>query len=127
MENSQLFKALCDVDSAPIVICNLEHTIVYMNPVAVERYKKRGGADLVGRSILDCHNEKSGRIIKRVVEWFLKSKDNNIIYTFDNKKENKEIFMIALRDDDGNLIGYYEKHEYRNKCEMKIYDGINTD
>ncbi len=30
--------------------------------------------------------------------------------------------MVALRDDDGNLIGYYEKHEYRNNETMKKYD-----
>ena len=30
--------------------------------------------------------------------------------------------MVALRDDSGNLIGYYEKHEYRNPETMKMYD-----
>ncbi len=30
--------------------------------------------------------------------------------------------MIALRDDDGTLIGYYEKHEYRNIETAKPYD-----
>ena len=29
--------------------------------------------------------------------------------------------MFALRDE-GNLIGYYEKHEYRNTEKMKLYD-----
>jgi len=30
--------------------------------------------------------------------------------------------MIALRDEEGELIGYYEKHEYRNIETMKLYD-----
>ena len=30
--------------------------------------------------------------------------------------------MIALRNDEGELIGYYEKHEYRNIETMKLYD-----
>lgn len=30
--------------------------------------------------------------------------------------------MVALRDDCGNLIGYYEKHEYRNRETAKLYD-----
>lgn len=30
--------------------------------------------------------------------------------------------MVALRDDDGNLIGYYEKHESRTREAMKRYD-----
>lgn len=29
--------------------------------------------------------------------------------------------MFALRDE-GKLIGYYEKHEYRNAEKMKRYD-----
>ena len=30
--------------------------------------------------------------------------------------------MVALRDEDGSLIGYYEKHEYRKPEAMKRYD-----
>ena len=30
--------------------------------------------------------------------------------------------MIALRDDDKKLIGYYEKHVYRNRETGKLYD-----
>ena len=36
-------------------------------------------------------------------------------------KQNKDVYMVALRDE-GNLIGYYEKHEYRNSETMKPYD-----
>ena len=58
MENN-FFKSVIDADDAPVVICDLEHTIVYMNPTAVKRYEKRGGAALVGRSIKGCHNGDS--------------------------------------------------------------------
>ena len=37
------------------------------------------------------------------------------------EKENKDVYMVALRDDSGALIGYYEKHEYRNPETMKRY------
>lgn len=30
--------------------------------------------------------------------------------------------MIALRDDSGELIGYYEKHEYRERETGTLYD-----
>ena len=42
--------------------------------------------------------------------------------SFSNEKENKDVYMIALRNDAGELIGYYEKHEYRNIETMKLYD-----
>jgi hypothetical protein len=32
--------------------------------------------------------------------------------------------MVALRDDTGTLIGYYEKHEYRNPETMELYAPI---
>ena len=107
-------KAVLNEDKAPVVICDLEHTIVYMNPVACQRYEKQGGAELLGKSLLDCHNAKSNEMINRVLDWFRESPDNNRIFTFRNEKENKDVYMVALRDDSGRLIGYYEKHEYRN-------------
>ena len=40
---------------------------------------------------------------------------------FVNEKQNKDVYMFAPRDE-GKLIGYYEKHEYRNTAKMKLYD-----
>ena len=108
------FKAIIDEDKAPVVICDLSHTIIYMNPTACERYAGQGGADLLGKSLLECHNAKSNEMINRVIDWFRKSPDNNRIFTFRNEKENKDVYMVALRDEKGTLIGYYEKHEYRS-------------
>ena len=122
MNLNQVFKSVLDADRAAVVICDLEHRIIYMNPTAIDRYKKWGGAELLGKSLLDCHNERSREIIRKVVEWFKTSKDNNLVYTFYNEKENKDVYMVALRDDSGELIAYYEKHEYRNRETMKMYD-----
>lgn len=122
MELSVYMKSIIDMDRASVVICDLDHKIIYMNPAAVKRYAKRGGAALVGKSLLDCHNENSNEIIKKVVAWFLESRDNNMIYTYHNEKENKDVYMVALRDDRGTLIGYYEKHEYRDRETAKLYD-----
>lgn len=122
MELSLYFKSIIDQDRCAVVICNLQHEIIYMNPSAVSRYVKFGGINLVGKSLLDCHNPKSREMIKKTISWFEKSKENNIIYTSRNDKENKDVYMVALRSDDGVLIGYYEKHEYRNNETAKLYD-----
>ena len=37
------------------------------------------------------------------------------------RSKNKDVYMVALREE-GRLIGYYEKHEYRNAETMKQYD-----
>ena len=120
MADMQFFKSVIDSDSAPIVICNLRHEIVYMNPAAKERYKKHG--ELTGKSLMSCHDADSKEKIERVLEWFGEDKTHNKVYTFRNDKENKDVYMIALRDDDGTLIGYYEKHEFRSNETMKKYD-----
>ncbi len=120
MELSQFFKSVIDQDRSAVVICNLQHEIIYMNAAAVERYKKHG--DLVGRSLLGCHSPKSNEMIERVIKWFAEDKSHNIVYTFRNDKENKDVYMVALRGADGGLIGYYEKHEYRDREIMKLYD-----
>lgn len=121
MENDY-FKSVIDADEAPVVICDLSHTVLYMNPAAVKRYEKRGGAALIGRSLMGCHNADSNDKIERVIAWFKKDPANNKVYTFRNEKENKDVYMIALRNDSGELIGYYEKHEYRNIESMALYD-----
>lgn len=116
------FKSVVDQDRCPVVLCDLSHTVLYMNPAAGKRYDKKGGMALVGQSLLNCHGPKSNELIERVVAWFQADRSHNLIYTSRNDKENKDVYMVALRDGGGNLIGYYEKHEYRDQETMELYD-----
>ena len=122
MEIGAFFKSVIEQDTAAVVICDTEHRIVYMNPAAVANYHTYGGEKLVGKSIFDCHNEHSVETIRKVVSWFAKSETNNRVHTFFNAKQQKDVYMVALRDDDGVLIGYYEKHEYRIKDDTPFYE-----
>lgn len=122
MNLSLFFKSVVDADSDPVVICNLNHEIIYMNPTAVKRYAKRGGGELVGKSLLNCHNAESNRKISDTIEWFKKNPENNRVFTLHKADENKDVYIIALRDESGELIGYYEKHERRMPDTGNIYD-----
>jgi PAS domain-containing protein len=114
---------MIEQDGCAVVICNLNHEIIYMNPAAVKQYGKWGGEKLMGKCLLDCHRPQSGEKIRQVVDWFAKSRENNRVYTFHNEKQNKDVYMIALREENGELIGYYEKHEYRNReDQLIVYD-----
>ena len=115
---NKLFKSILQQDTASIVVCNMDSVIVYMNPSAIKRYHK----DLTGSNLKDCHNAKSNEMIDKVLAWFGESKEHNIIYTYHNNKENKDVYMVALRDDEGELMGYYEKHEYRNRETVPRYE-----
>lgn len=112
------FKSIIDQDNAPIVVCSLDSTIIYMNPASIARYH----ANLTGKNLQACHNAESNAKIERVLAWFGESKEHNIVYTLRNDKENKDVYMVALRDGNGKLIGYYEKHEYRNPETAILYD-----
>mgnify|MGYP000999120643 CR=1 FL=1 len=73
MELNAYFKSLVDQDRAAVVICDLEHTIIYMNPAAIASYAKHGGAALLGKSVLTCHNPQSRQTIQRQISTQLKT------------------------------------------------------
>ncbi|MCD7737979.1 MAG: PAS domain-containing protein [Lachnospiraceae bacterium] len=112
---SEFFEAVVEADDAPIVICDREHRIIYMNPTAVKRYEKWGGERLTGKSIFDCHNSRSREIILSVIARFKAEPELNKVYTYTKNRdgEDRDVYMVALRNKSGDLIGYYEKHESR--------------
>lgn len=116
----KLFRSILEQDKAPIVVCDMLSTIIYMNSAAIIRYKK----DLTGLNLKGCHSSEANKKIDAVLEWFKKSQNNNVVYTYHNVEENKDVYMVALRNENRELIGYYEKHEYRNKETAKLYDII---
>ena len=103
------FKSILEQDTAPVVICDLNSVILYMNPAAIDTYH----ADLTGRNLALCHNSASVEKIARVLAWFREDSSHNTVFTSRIEKINTDIYMVALRDDAGNLIGYYEKHACR--------------
>lgn len=114
---NKLLKSILDQDRAPVVVCDMDSVIRYMNPASIAYYRR----DLTGASLINCHNPASCEKIRRVLAWFSESTDHNLVYTAYDQGENKDIYMVALRDEAGNLIGYYEKHEYRNRETMAFY------
>ena len=76
MELSVFFKSVIDSDHAPIVLCDLDHTILYMNPAAIRNYAKRGGEKLIGQSLLACHHPHSQELIRKTVAWFRESPEH---------------------------------------------------
>jgi DUF438 domain-containing protein len=85
--------------------CDTDHVIRYMNAAARERYAGRPAE--VGRSIFDCHNETSNALIVEIVERFQAGLAEELI----RDDEVTRIYMRAVRDVDGALLGYYERYE----------------
>lgn len=119
---SPFFKSIIEQETSPVVICNTEHEIIYMNPAAALAEARHGGYALVGECIFDCHSDESVSRIVEVFNWFMEDRANNIVHTFYNEEKNKDVYMVALRDGAGELIGYYEKHLFRDRDETGFYD-----
>lgn len=118
MDVSVFIKSVLDGEQSAVVLCDLNHTIVYMNPFAINRYH----GDLTGKSLLNCHNADSCKKIEDSIKWFKADKTHNQVFEFHNDKENRDVYMIALCDDSGELIGYWEKHMYRTPDTGSFYD-----
>ena len=118
----QFFKSLIDQDTNPIVLCDTAHIIRYMNPAAKEHYAPYGGEALVGKSVMDCHKPASRVALQRIVDWFSADKTHNRIHTMFVEKENLDVYMIALRGADGQLIGYYEQQVCRIPDPAPLYE-----
>ena len=50
MELLTFFRSVLEQDRCAVVLCDLGHTIVYMNPAAGERYARYGGMALLGKA-----------------------------------------------------------------------------
>jgi hypothetical protein len=76
-----------------------------MNQAAIAYYDE--GAALIGRSLLDCHSERSQQIMVDILAEMRQGLEERLIT--DNEKHR--IFMRAVRDASGQLLGYYERYE----------------
>jgi PAS domain-containing protein len=89
----------------PLVFADTDHKILYMNKAAVAHYEE--GIALLGRSLLDCHNERSRSLIAAILEEMRDGLDERLI----TDDEKHRIYMRAVRSPEGVLLGYYERYE----------------
>lgn len=107
MDNTALIAILNSIIE-PIVFIDTNHVISFMNSAGIKKYKNRGGKDLLGKSIFDCHNENSNKIIKEVFELLKNGLNEKFIST---NERNEKHFIRAVKNDSGLLLGYFERYE----------------
>ncbi len=89
----------------PFVFVDTDHVIRYMNKAAINTFKK--GASHLGESIFACHNDHSCQIIREIFVKMQEGLEEQLI----TDNERFRIFMRAVRDSSGKLLGYYERYE----------------
>jgi PAS domain S-box-containing protein len=88
-----------------LVFVDTDHVIRYMNRAATEHYEQ--GEELIGRSIMECHNPQSRAVILEVFAAMQEGEEERMITDNDEHR----IYMRAVRDARGGLLGYYERYE----------------
>ena len=108
MNDAKLMAAIIDSLKDPILFADTEHITRYMNKAAIAHYEE--GERLIGRPLLDCHNEQSQAMMIEILAAMHEGEQERVIT--DNEKHR--IYMRAVRDSDGRVLGYYERYEPPN-------------
>ena len=102
-------RLILDALPFPIVFVDMSHTIRFMNKRArFHYYEERGYRDLIGKSLFECHKEKSKERIIEIVETLKNHGRESFLAVNAN---NERIYITPVRDDSGELIGYFERFE----------------
>lgn len=113
MDDIGLLRNILDSIPYPILFVDCEHIIRYLNKTAkYHYYQMRGYNDLIGKSLFDCHKDTSKEKIIAAVEK-LKNHSNEIFIGVG--VNNQRIYINPVRDDNGALIGYFERFEMNQR------------
>jgi PAS domain-containing protein len=107
-------EAILDSLIDPILFVDTGHKICYMNKAAISHFEE--GENLLGRSLLDCHNDQSIQLIIETLEILKGGEVERLITDGDEQR----IYMRAVRGEDGALIGYYERYEPVGKSDGSV-------
>ena len=91
--------------SGSIIVSDREGIIVEMNEQAATSFKKKGGKQLLGSNLLDCHPEPARSKLKQLMD-----RQQTNIYTIEKKGRKKLIYQTP----------WHVKGEYRGFVEMVI-------
>lgn len=109
MIEADLMAAILDSLKDPLLLADTSHTIRYMNKRATTFYEQ--GTSLLGRSLLDCHNQRSQQMMIDILAAMQAGEEERLITDNDEHR----IYMCAVRAPDGRLLGYYERYERKEQ------------
>ena len=109
MIDASLMAAILDSLQDPLLLADTNHKIVYMNKRATTFYER--GTGLLGSSLLDCHNARSQQMMIEILAAMHAGEEERLI----TDDEEHRVFMRAVRAPDGQVVGYYERYEWRKQ------------
>lgn len=94
----QTFDYLESVPNIAATVCDKQGVVLYQNRRAIDR-----DGDVVGKNLYDCHNPKSGAMIRHMIE----SGESNT-YQIIRHGRHKLLHQTPWYDEEGNVAGLIE-------------------
>ena len=91
--------------SGSVTVCDVTGRIIEMNDKSVEVFANDGGAELIGKNVLDCHPEPARSMLKEMLET-----GRTNIYTIEKNGKKKLIYQSP----------WYDKGKYAGFVELSI-------
>ena len=108
MDKAEMLQLILDSIPYPIVFADENHIIRFLNKTArFHYYKMRGYKNLLGKSLLSCHNKDSQEKIIKAADK-LKNHSNEI---YAGVVGNNRLYINPVRNEAGDLVGYFERYE----------------
>ena len=120
MDMTEFFKGIVDTEEGPIVICDLDYKIIYVNPSAIEYYKTAG--EMTGKHLHTFLDDEMMSKVTMTLEWFKEDEKNNHVFALHDDVNNHDMYMLAIRNAKKKLIGFYGRVESRNPDTSKVFD-----
>ena len=105
--NMEIMQAILDAYAYEIVFVDREHIVRFLNKAAKKRY---GNVVKIGNSIFNCHNERAKVKIEEFLARADAGEEGEMFETLNGSTGERE-FFVPVRDNEGKVIGYFERHE----------------
>ena len=107
----KMFEYIVESLPMPVLFCDTGHVIRYLNKAAkYHYYEARPHPDLIGRNIQLCHKPETWDIVLKLYEQ-MKNEDLSEARVGTSRPEGYRIYMTAVRDENGELVGYLQRFE----------------
>ena len=109
----KMIQAILDAIPYPILFVDINHVIQFLNKKArYHYYQERGYSELIGKSLFECHLASNKEKIIEIVEK-LKNHGQEVFLTVSVK--NERIYITPVRNEQGELLGYFERYELNQR------------
>lgn len=105
--DEKVLRAILDAYAYEVVFVDRNHIVRYLNRAAQIRY---GSVVKVGNSLFNCHNERAKDKIEQFLARADAGEEGEMFETLNGSTGERE-FFVPVRDSNGAVIGYFERHE----------------